>query len=182
MRVFIGFDIGNRAKTYLSQVKGRLISEGVRGNYTTPSNYHVTLRFLGECSHEEIDRLKAAMDLACKAMKPFTMTLAGLGTFKKRNRYILWSGVGDGLEEMESCFEHLEKALKGQSFEPADRSLNAHITLARQVQWEGDPMAIGGLMPIEPWPVHLGKLTLFESTSASGELCYVPIYEVDLEG
>lgn len=64
-----------------------------KASRTAPTNFHLTLEFLGPCSPgEELEAREALLD-AVGRHTPFDLTLGDVGAFAKRRGAILWRGI-----------------------------------------------------------------------------------------
>lgn len=126
MRLFLGLDPPAAIREHLSALPAPDLP-GAR--WVRPENYHLTLRFLGETPRylaEEIDDAVARL-----RARPFTVTLAGLGTFARGGMaHTLWVGV-DRNEALERLRGKIETALQRLGLEPERRRFHPHVTLAR---------------------------------------------------
>lgn len=64
-----------------------------KASRTAPTNFHLTLEFLGPCSPGEEREAREALLDAVGRHAPFDLTLGGVGAFAKRRGAILWRGV-----------------------------------------------------------------------------------------
>ncbi len=64
-----------------------------KASRTAPTNFHLTLEFLGPCSPGEEREAREALLDAVGRHTPFDLTLGGVGAFAKRRGAILWRGV-----------------------------------------------------------------------------------------
>lgn len=60
---------------------------------TAPTNFHLTLEFLGPCSPGEEREAREALLDAVGRHAPFDLTLGGVGAFAKHRGAILWRGI-----------------------------------------------------------------------------------------
>jgi len=64
-----------------------------KASRTAPTNFHLTLEFLGPCSPGEEREAREALLDAVGRHAPFDLMLGGVGAFAKRRGAILWRGV-----------------------------------------------------------------------------------------
>lgn len=85
--------------------------------WTRPSNWHLTLEFLGDCGPHEAERQRLRWEERAASSAPMELQIAGSGTFPATTRAkVLWTGLsGDVLSWQK---------LAGPEQEP-------HLTLAR---------------------------------------------------
>jgi 2'-5' RNA ligase len=98
-----------------------------------PLDLHITLKFLGPVSKEDLDKLKESLKKQ-ETMSPFFVTIGTLGTFgNPRKPRVLWAGVKESkqLSELKKTAEDVCVSL---GFKPENRPYRPHITLGKK--WE----------------------------------------------
>ena len=93
MRTFIAINFDKDVKKYIESVSGRIKENCKKGNFVDESNYHLTVRFIGEVDKEDVENICTAMDEALSSIKSFKLTLRGIGFFKRGFKSIVWVGV-----------------------------------------------------------------------------------------
>jgi 2'-5' RNA ligase len=132
IRSFIAVDIGQDVRTNLGQIQARLKRCGAEVKWVRPEGIHLTLRFLGNISEDEIGLAHQAMVEAAAGRPPFDVEIKGIGTFpEKRRPRVVWTGIEKGKENLTDLFQALEKSLVATGFPNADRPFKAHLTLGR---------------------------------------------------
>lgn len=61
MRCFIGLNFNSNALNKINNLSISLKKSGIKGNYTTKENVHLTLLFLGEVSLEKTEKIKESL-------------------------------------------------------------------------------------------------------------------------
>ena len=172
MRLFIGIALDDALRVQL-RWEAEALRAHMRGNFSLPANYHVTLAFLGQHEESEIPAIRAAID-AASARCQFDIGIGGLGSFKNGNRQIVWAGVNHSNElcdmQRRMC---AELRARGISFND-EGAYRPHITLARQCE----------ILPLPGGTVNYRQrvraVTLFESARREGELRYTPLEKAAL--
>ena len=124
LRLFVGIEFPPELKLRLS-----LLQSGVAGaRWVDPGNFHLTLRFIGEIDEGTAADIDEAL-LRLKA-RPFSVQLAGVGTFGGDKPRQLWVGVErePGLSTLQG---KIEQALIRAGLPPEPRKFSPHVTLAR---------------------------------------------------
>lgn len=103
--------------------------EGARP--THPQDLHLTLRFLGPLSPEELARVEGAVDTLAGS-PAVTLTVDRVGCFTRSG--VLWGGPSVADPALLDLVGRLEAALALQGFVPESRPFRAHITLVRRVR------------------------------------------------
>lgn len=98
---------------------------------TKPENQHLTLKFLGDCSGNQLPELIQIGKNIARISAPSQMTIKGLGTFgKKQQPSVLFLKTAP-CQAVETLAARLETAHQAIGFPPENRPFRAHITLAR---------------------------------------------------
>lgn len=175
MRLFLGIELPDHWRQALTQGAAQLKEAGVRGSFTQPSNYHLTLVFLGETDRKEAEisafhQIKGA---------PFSLRSASPGCFSKKGGDIWWLGV-EPVPGLMTVQQALDEQLRAAGFPLEKRPYRPHITLARRVRSPAglDLLTAPGLFP--PLECRVGHLTLFSSERVEGVLRYIPLYRAQL--
>ncbi len=131
IRSFIAFDIKNdNVLNRLAAAQKMLIQTNADLKLVEPTNIHITLRFLGPINLEMAEKVYAAMKNVKFA--PFTVRLSGLGVFPTTNYpRVVWAGITDGAQELNSIFEQLEPQIHDLGFAPDPNGFSPHLTIAR---------------------------------------------------
>jgi 2'-5' RNA ligase len=103
---------------------------GVPISWTAPSDYHLTLRYLGPTRIAAEPAVIDAVADAVEGLAPVPLQLAGLGAFDSPDRArVVWAGVtGPGLAELA---QRIDAALQAIGVAELARPFAAHITLGR---------------------------------------------------
>lgn len=130
MRTFIAIDLPEELKKKLSEFQDELKKQDlVAASWT--SDYHLTLKFLGEVNEKKLEEIKKNLENICKKTKSFKLELKGIGTFPSE-KYIrvLWIGADIGDKQAKDLQKEIDSELVNLSFEKEKRYAN-HLTLAR---------------------------------------------------
>lgn len=124
MRAFIAIETPKEINNILKDIQKKFEGSG-KINFTKEP-YHLTLKFLGEITEEQSEKIKTLLkDIK---LKPFELELTSLGAFPNE-RYIrvLWVGVkGEKVNELQQQIDTKLTGMFGK-----DLRFHAHITLGR---------------------------------------------------
>jgi 2'-5' RNA ligase len=96
------------------------------------ANLHLTLRFLGEQSDEQLGEVEAALVEAAAVTAPFALTLHGIGAFPGLERpRILWVGIADGALPAHAVQARVEAALERRGIPRERQAWHPHLTIGR---------------------------------------------------
>lgn len=135
MRAFIGLDFDEGLKEELYEIQKVLKSNSKRGNWVPLSNFHITLKFLGDISEEQIDGIDRIIKTASINTSPISITLDKLGYFNIRNNQygVIWIGVKGEMMKLNTIYDIIEREMKSIGFPMEKRKFTPHITLGRRV-------------------------------------------------
>ena len=126
-RLFIGVPVPERTSVSIL----RQLPASLPGRQSPLGNWHFTLRFLGDTRTEIKERLLEQLALE-RFGRPFTISFDRLGAFPNpRRAKVLWLGVSNGRERMESLAAKVEAAAQRAGFDAEGRRFSAHLTLSR---------------------------------------------------
>ncbi|MEE9284667.1 MAG: RNA 2',3'-cyclic phosphodiesterase [Dehalococcoidia bacterium] len=155
IRAFVAIELTPEMQRALGEVQARVkaaIDAPVR--WVAPESTHLTLKFLGDIDHDQVEPIASAMAQAASDAQPFTLGLADVGGFPSLARpRVLWVGLrgdppdtsGSGLVRLQS---DLERRLEPLGFARERRPFTPHLTLGRvrspgRLQWSQDPGGLG---------------------------------------
>ncbi len=150
MRLFIALSFDDNVKDALVQVQNEMYAKGIRGNYTSYDNLHVTLAFIGDYP-EPLDILDVMEDIPFDG---FDLTLNGIGNFGDT----WYAGIDDN-QELRSYVNMLRGALREKGIRFDSKAFRPHVTLIRKPR--GD---LGSLISSSIHKdVHVGHVSLMKS-------------------
>lgn len=131
-RIFIAINLPDKLKHEIIVVQNKLKKFDWPVRWTVPENIHLTLRFLGSISDEEIQRVKGIIEQAVKTTKPFTVNLDGfivLPSFKVPR--VICLNVVDS-ESLFNLQADIANAIEEQGIGESERHpFTGHITIGR---------------------------------------------------
>ncbi len=131
MRTFIAIKVKPEALLLekLFALKQELSEERIK--WVDEQNFHLTLKFLGETSEEQVMQVKNILADYAALQQPVSFTLSGLGFFKSRGMpRVLYVDIHNG-EALKLLAEGIETLLLPSGFKKEERPFNPHLTLAR---------------------------------------------------
>jgi 2'-5' RNA ligase len=176
VRAFVALELDARLRDAMGELQARLRPRcgGIR--MTRPEGIHLTLRFLGDTSPGQLEKLGPLLAAAAAVCPAGEVRAAGLGTFPERGSpRVLWLGLDVPpavLELQRAC----ERAARTAGFEREERAFRAHLTLGR---WR-DRAPRPELPPADLGPTRLETLVLFKSDLRPEGALYTPLVRVPL--
>src|SRR2546423_4294933 len=107
-------------------------SPEVRASWTRPENLHLTLKFLGDVPAADIPRLASSVEAAAQLISAFEFNVSECGVFPTQGTpKVLWIGITDGLVELSSLHEAVERECERAGFSREARPFRPHLTITR---------------------------------------------------
>ncbi|XYD08649.1 RNA 2',3'-cyclic phosphodiesterase [Methylobacterium sp. NMS12] len=169
-RLFTGLAVPAEIAEALKVYQGGL--PGAR--WIEPSDFHVTLRFLGDVEATVADDVVEALS-EMRARPALTVTLGGLGIFGGDRPRALYAPVVPeaGLIDLQA---EQERLVRRAGVEPERRKFTPHVTLARlrrDATPEATAMYLSQAPVFTPLTYTLDRVTLFSARDSTGGGPYV---------
>ena len=114
MRLFIGIPVPMSIRNTLRDAASGMRAAGIGGRYVDPANYHVTVKFLGDCEDRVLLASVAdAMRDASAGVRPFRLTLDGYGAFRGAGGHTGHVRISDPDRELTRLYELLDASSYG---------------------------------------------------------------------
>jgi 2'-5' RNA ligase len=130
MRAFIAIDLPDSVRAALRQQQAACRAICPDGRWTRPEGVHLTLKFLGEISDQQVAQVTNPL----KELGPlatFSAEVKGFGFFPDSHRpRVFWAGVVTP-PNLVALAEQVEHAMEKLGFLREDRPFRPHLTLAR---------------------------------------------------
>lgn len=182
MRVFIAVELSKKIKEELKTIQQEVKKAASAGKFTSFENFHLTIHFIGEVNSEDYDKIKSAMDKAAENIPAFQLNLNGLGSFKKKNREIIWIGVKGELDTLQCLNKEVVNRLNSFSSKEPEADYTPHVTLGRQVRLNTSINILNEALLSSGWTLPVKSISLMESKRLNGKLVYESVYKVRLSG
>lgn len=132
IRCFAAIEIPCTIQDKLAQIQDFLRKRIRRASWVNPKNIHLTLKFLGEVEHTQLDTVEAAIRKVAMDHSPFSMRIGGIGAFPNLARpRVVWCGVKDGSAEISELANEINLELDRCGYPRDERAAYPHLTIAR---------------------------------------------------
>jgi 2'-5' RNA ligase len=102
--------------------------------WVASQNVHLTLKFLGDVSPDNLERLAEELEEEMVIHKPFSMSVGGLGTFPNpRQVRVVWIGL-DAPPALNVLLHGVEAVTEKLGYPSGDRPFSPHLTIGRAGQ------------------------------------------------
>jgi len=182
IRAFIAIELPLTIQEKLGEVISRLKSQNTYAvRWVPPHNIHITLKFLGDVSINNLQVLTQILVSETSRYHPFEVTIGGLGAFPNlRQPRVIWVGVQAPpiLETMQHGIE-TETHRLGYGIE--ERPFSPHLTIGRmshnatQDDIRQIAVILSNIRVEELGSVSVEAVRLFKSDLQSGGAVYTTI-------
>lgn len=162
MRLFIAIRLTEEMRAALIEVQNQMYEGGVKGNYSSEENLHLTLAFIGEYPDPEavIDALETV------SFTPFEIVLEGAGNFGN----LWWAGIREN-PALKAVVRRVRRALADAKIPFDKKAFRAHITLIRKAKTEHGipPLSIPNVK------MDVDTISLMRSDRGKGGMIYTEV-------
>jgi RNA 2',3'-cyclic 3'-phosphodiesterase len=188
IRAFIAVEIPVNIHTQLEHILLDLKRQ-IKGNvvrWVPSKNIHITLKFLGNVTSENLPLITTMLLKEVLHFQPFTVDVEGIGAFPSMTRpKVIWIGIR-APETLLSLQRAIEIGTSRLGYEPEGRPFSPHLTLGRLSQdaTREEIMRIGSIL-VNYKVNHLGdfmakEIWLFKSDLLPGGAVYTPLFNTKL--
>ena len=133
IRAFLAIDPPEDILQAMSRLQEKLKREiGGRISWTKPQGQHLTLKFFGDISTEDVKNICSAVQNRVASGQSLNLKIEKLGVFPDARRpRVIWCGVYGDAEKLSILQKQLDSDFAGIGFPMEDRPFRAHLTLGR---------------------------------------------------
>lgn len=179
MRIFIGFKLPILVKEYLTTQQVLIKQAAKIGRYTEYDNFHLTLKFIGECSSADVDLIREILFEVASHHQGFSLKIGGLGSFIRQNKHIVFTEIIEGIKPLKALYKDVEARLYEEGLIERLETYKPHITLAREVVFH--EVSVLDIVNNYPDEIMVNEVTIFHSKrDKQGKLIYEDIENIPL--
>lgn len=183
-RLFVGarvsIETANAIAACAEMLQRRAKDARIDMKWVAPTNYHVTVKFLGQVRDEAVGAIRDALEHACVGFEPFKLRCGRLGAFPSLDKAsVVWAGVeGNALDPVAA---KIEAAMERLGFAREARPFHPHVTISRLR--ESRPVRDVVLPLAEQMfsESRIDGVTLFESVTKSIGPAYSELHRIDFK-
>ncbi len=184
IRTFIALEINAETRDAIADDIAALKHSFPRIKWVGPENLHVTLKFLGDISENDLKDVFSAVDKAATLHEPFVVDVETLGVFPHwRAPRVVWVGCGEGKNEIVSLQKDVDKCLAEVGFDMEKRPFNPHLTLGRiKLPADGYGLfeAAGRMLDTTYGFMDVDNITVFMSELKRSGPVYTPMHHAKI--
>jgi RNA 2',3'-cyclic 3'-phosphodiesterase len=133
IRAFLAIDPPENILQAMSRLQEKLKREiSGRISWTKPQGQHLTLKFFGDISMEDVKNICSAVQNRVTSEPSLSLKIEKLGVFPDARRpRVIWCGMAGDVEKLSGLQKQLDSDFADIGFPAEDRPFRAHLTLAR---------------------------------------------------
>jgi 2'-5' RNA ligase len=132
LRTFVAVPIPINIITRICEIQRECETLKFPIRWVRPEGIHLTLKFLGQISEVDTDRIFDAMTASFQEISSLSLCAQGMGVFPTIKRpKVIWVGIGGERDVLRYLQGKLEDNLAKIGFPKEKRAFNAHLTLGR---------------------------------------------------
>jgi len=143
IRAFLAIEPTEEVLRLVCRLQEKLKRELIgRISWTRPDGQHLTLKFFGDISVDDVDAIGRIVQGRLQTGGIFQLRIESLGVFPNAKKpRVLWCGTKGDVEKLAALQNQLEEDFTRIGFPKEDRPFRAHLTLGRIK----DPQSVSGL-------------------------------------
>jgi 2''-5'' RNA ligase len=167
-RIFVAVNISEKARQkaaeYICVLKDDLPRFAI--TWVRPEKLHLTLRFIGDCGDDELNKVTAAVQIVSEKIPSFSLNISGTGIFPtEKKARVLWLGVNGEISQMIKAKNLFEEEYRRSGLLGKRESLTPHLTIARikHTGWSRDVINKHLNSKFEPVEFEVSEIVIYES-------------------
>lgn len=184
IRSFIAIELPDAIRARIKALQDSFKSYRLNIRWVDPDNIHLTLKFLGNISEGEIEKVAGALSAGVGPFAPLSLCARGMGAFPglKRPR-VIWVGIGGQAAGLSALQKALDDHLAVAGFKPEERPFKGHLTIGRVKGALSTALfreALKAGLSFETDPFTAASVSLFKSELSPGGAVYSRLVTVPM--
>ena len=147
IRTFVALNVTESVRSRAAELADRLRESQADVKWMDSSNMHLTLKFLGDVSEQELAEVCHTAQAVCRETDVFELQCGGAGAFPNADRpRTVWIGVSQGSQPLAALHQRMEQAFRELGFRREQRRFHGHLTLGRVQGGGPKQQALGELL------------------------------------
>ncbi|MDY7010084.1 MAG: RNA 2',3'-cyclic phosphodiesterase [Planctomycetota bacterium] len=132
VRTFLALPLDEEIVNRLVDVQQSLAPSGAPVRWVDAENLHLTIKFLGDVTDEQLPEVCRAAEDSARQVEPFEFSVARIISVPQAGAMrMVWVGVEELSGRLERLHELLEESYAEMGFKKENRSFRPHLTLGR---------------------------------------------------
>jgi 2'-5' RNA ligase len=186
IRSFLAIELPSAIAKGIERVQHDLRQSHADVRWVEPSRIHLTLKFFGNIDEGACDGIMDAVGKAVSGVKPFDLTVKGLGGFPRwNNPRVVWLRVDDFAGVLKPLQGAIEKYLGEVGYPMEEREFKPHLTVGRVRSGKGKSGLLKRMedfLHVELGGFRVERLVLFKSDLGPTGPLYTELRAVTLGG
>lgn len=180
LRTFIALTLPDESRQFLSNCVSVLKKSGLEASFTKPSNFHLTLKFLGDTDETLVKMISKKLEALTLEPMPYSFTKPGVFP-KMTNPRVVWFGVDS--KNLIQLVKDIDNITNSFGFTLEDKPFTGHLTLARikDIKPNNLEQMLQNL-PNPPQNQHFVSFEFIKSELNPSGSIYTPLWQRNLEG
>lgn len=182
VRAFLAVPLPPPLQHAIARLQSELAAAMPGIRWSRPETIHLTLRFFGDTSVDDLEKVRASMLSVTLRAQPCQVDLLGLGAFPDRRRpRVVWLGLSP-VEPLQRLYQACQAELGRVGIAAETRAFMPHLTIGRFRERGPDLTALlarQAQQQVGRLPVT--QLVLYESRLQPGGARHIPLFTVPLD-
>ena len=132
IRTFLALPLDESIIEKLADARRSLSSAGARVRWVAGENLHLTIKFLGDVTDEQLPEVCRVAEESARQVEPFEFSVSSVTSVPQAGAMrMVWVGIDEPTGLLGKLHELLEQAYAEMGFEKENRSFRPHLTLGR---------------------------------------------------
>ncbi len=131
IRTFVALKIYPEKKIVEELNRFKLLFKNERINWVDEANFHLTLRFIGNTTREQLARLVDSFEKIAEFSGSFELSIRGVGYFKTKGQPQVLFIKTDASKELMELAKYLEESVVACGFQEELKPFRPHLTIGR---------------------------------------------------
>ena len=132
IRTFVAINAPEDTKNIKQMLISTMDKDKAEIRWVKHSNLHLTVKFLGFTTENDINDLSKDLDAIAKTNSPFDLSVSGTGCFPNESKpSVLFLGLSGNINALSSLVNDTESLMEKRGYPKLENDYFPHITIAR---------------------------------------------------
>jgi 2'-5' RNA ligase len=183
IRCFVAIALPSDLKNNLTILVAQLKKQEPSIRWVKIENIHLTLKFLGEITYQQVEAVQHALEATAANFSPFVLKTTQVNLFPNKNKpRVIWLGLEEN-DMLSRLQQQIETTTSSLGFAREKRPFTPHLTLGRMryPQNFNDLYNYVHNHPLPPYEIAVKAYILMRSVLKPEGAIYSPIYRYSLD-